>query len=80
MTRVARPRPPRTGDPYGVGPIGTILAPVLSIVGLLVIGIVTLNLLNGDLPFGTGSANGNGGNVGGPARTPAPSNVVVVPQ
>ena len=79
MTRVARPRPPRAGDPYGVGPIGTILAPVLSIVGLLLIGIVTLNLLNGNAPFTIGSPNGNGGNVDGPARTPAPSNVVVVP-
>ncbi len=80
MTRPARPRPPRAGDPYGLGPIGAILAPVLSIVGLLLIGIVTLNLLNGDVPFGIGSSNGNPGNVGGPARTPAPSNVVVVPQ
>ena len=79
MTRAARPRPPRAGDPYGVGPIGTILAPVLSIVGLLLIGVVTLNLLNGNVPFSIGSSNGNGGNVGGPARTPAPSNVVVVP-
>ena len=79
MTRVARPRPPRASDPYGVGPIGTILAPVLSIVGLLLIGIVTLNLLNGNAPFTIGSPNGNGGNVDGPARTPAPSNVVVVP-
>jgi Tol biopolymer transport system component len=80
MTRAARPRPPRAGDPYGVGPIGTILAPLLSIVGLLLVGIVTLNLLNGDVPFGVGSSNGNAGNLGGPARTPAPSNVVVVPQ
>jgi len=79
VTRVARPRPPRASDPYGVGPIGTILAPVLSIVGLLLIGIVTLNLLNGNAPFTIGSPNGNGGNVDGPARTPAPSNVVVVP-
>ena len=80
MTRAARPRPPRTGDPYGVGPIGTVLAPVLSLVGLLLIGIVTLNLLNGEVPFGIGGSNGNGGNVGGPARTPAPSNEVVVPE
>jgi Tol biopolymer transport system component len=79
VTRAARSRPPRAGDPYGVGPIGTTLAPVLSIVGLLVIGIVTLNLLNGNVPFSIGGSNGNGGNVGGPARTPAPSNVVVVP-
>jgi Tol biopolymer transport system component len=80
MTRAAQSRPPRAGDPYGVGPIGTILAPVLSVVGLLLIAVVTFNLLNGELPFGIGRSNGNGGNVGGPARTAAPSNVVVVPE
>ena len=78
MTRAARPRPPRSGDPYGVGPLGTVLAPALSLVGLLVVALVTLNLLNGQVPFGIGGPSGNGGN-GGPARTPAPSNVVVVP-
>jgi len=77
VTRAARPRPPRAGDPYGVGPIGTIIAPALSLAGLLLIAIVTLNLLNGEAPFGSGP-NGNGGN-GGTARTPAPSGVVVVP-
>jgi len=55
----------------------TIIAPALSAVGLILIAIVTLNLLNGKAPFGSGS-NGNGGN-GGTARTPAPSGVVVVP-
>ncbi len=78
MTRAARSRPPRTGDPYGVGPIGTILAPILSVIGLLLVGVVTFNLLNGDVPFGIGSSGD--GNVGGPARTAAPSNVVVVPE
>ena len=80
MTRAARPRPPRSGDPYGLGPIGTVLAPALSLVGLLLIGVITLNLLNGEVPFGIGGSNGNGGVDGGPARTPAPSNVVVVPE
>ena len=80
MTRAARPRPPRSGDPYGLGPIGTVLAPALSLVGLLLIGVITLNLLNGEVPFGIGGSNGNGGVHGGPARTPAPSNVVVVPE
>jgi Tol biopolymer transport system component len=80
VTRAARPRPPRTGDPYGVGPIGTLLAPLLSVVGLVLIGVITLNLLNGKVPFGIGGSNGNGGNGDGPARTPAPSNVVVVPE
>jgi Tol biopolymer transport system component len=78
MTRAMRSRPPRTGDPYGLGPIGTVAAPVLSIAGLLLVGIVTLNLLNGDVPFGIGGPNGNGG-VDGPRRTAAPSGVVVVP-
>ncbi len=77
MTRAARSRPPRAGDPYGIGPIGTIAAPLLSMVGLLLIGIGTLNLLNGDVPFGIGGPGGNGGD--GPSRTAAPSGVVVVP-
>lgn len=80
MTRAARPRPPRTGDPYGVGPIGTVVPPALSLIGLILVGIVTLNLLNGEVPFGIGGSNGNGGNGNGPARTAAPSNEVVVPE
>ncbi len=80
MTRVVRSRPPRAGDPYGIGPIGTVAAPLLSIVGLLLIGIVTFNLLNGDVPFGIGSSDGDGGSGVGPDRTAAPSNVVVVPE
>jgi dipeptidyl aminopeptidase/acylaminoacyl peptidase len=80
MTRAARPRPPRSGDPYGVGPIGDLLAPVLSVVGLLLVAVITLNLLNGKVPFGIGGSGGNGGVDGGPARTPAPSGVVVVPE
>jgi dipeptidyl aminopeptidase/acylaminoacyl peptidase len=81
----ARTRPPRDRDPYGVGPVGSWIAPVLAIVGLVFIAFVTLNLLQGEMPLGLGSGNGNGdgsgdgnGN-GGPARTAAPSNVVVVP-
>jgi hypothetical protein len=80
MTRAVRSRPPRAGDPYGLGPIGTVAAPVLSIVGLLLVGIVTLNLLNGDVPFGIGGPNGNDGDGDGPRRTAAPSGVVVVPE
>ena len=79
MTRAMRSRPPRIGDPYGLAPIGTVAAPVLSIVGLLLVGIVTFNLLNGEVPFGIGGPNGNGG-VDGPRRTAAPSGVVVVPE
>jgi Tol biopolymer transport system component len=78
MARAVRPGPPRARDPYGIGPVGTVLAPALSVIGLVLIGVITFNLLNGDVPFGAGGA-GNGGGDGGPARTPAPSNVVVVP-
>lgn len=43
-------------------------------IGLVVIGAMTLGVLNGNLPFVGGSAGGVSG------RTPAPSNVVVVPE
>jgi Tol biopolymer transport system component len=51
------------------------------VIGLLVIGVITLNLFNYELPF-AGGTTGNGGNgtPGGPAITPAPSNVIVVPE
>jgi len=82
MSRSAAPRP-RAGDPFGVGPVGSWLAPMLAIVGLLVVSLVTLSLLTGSLPFVGGSSghgNGTGNGNGGPQRTPAPSNVVVVPE
>lgn len=79
MTRVARERSPRAGDPYGLGPLESALAPILSVVGLIVIAVVTMNLFNYELPFA--NPGGNGGNgAAGPARTPAPSNVVVIPE
>ena len=87
MTKPVRPvrsGPPRARDPYGVAPLGPYLAPVLSAIGLVVIAVLTFSLLNGAVPFGIGSGNGNGGNGdnGGddPGRTAAPSNVVVVPE
>ncbi len=85
MTRATRTRPtpartPRARDPYGIGPVGSALGPILSIVGLVLVGVVTFNLLNGELPFsGSSGGGGNGAGPGGPARTPAPSNVVIVP-
>lgn len=80
MTRPVRSDPPRAGDPYGVGPIATWLAPALSLVGLVLVAVVTFNLLNGEVPFGIGgNGNGNGNGNGGPARTAAPSNEVVIP-
>jgi dipeptidyl aminopeptidase/acylaminoacyl peptidase len=86
MTRATGARP-GAGDPGRLGSLGPIwrwLAPGLSIVGLVLVAIVTLNLLNGDVPFvggskGNGNANGNGNLNGGPVETAAPSNVVVVP-
>jgi Tol biopolymer transport system component len=69
----------RPQDPYGLGPARPYIAPLIALVALVVVAIVTLNLMNGQLPFSRGSSNGgsNGGN-GGPALTPAPSNVVIV--
>ena len=60
MTRPVRPHPPRARDPYGVGPLGPYVAPILSVVGLIVVAIVTLNLLQGQVPFGIGGDNGMG--------------------
>src|SRR5512133_3229709 len=81
------PLPPRRApskDPYGLLPKGTPLAAIISVVGLLLILVVSLSLLNGDLPFGIGGGNGGGGEPGSTsqpevARTPTPSNIVVVP-
>lgn len=81
MTGPVRSDPPRARDPYGVGPVATWLAPALSLVGLLLVAVVTFNLLNGEVPFGIGgNGTGNGGGDGGPARTAAPSNEVVIPE
>ncbi len=79
MTRA--PRPPRASDPYGVGPVRSLIAPIASVVGLLVVAFFTLSLLNGQVPLvgapGVGPAS-SGGAVPGVTRTAAPSNVVVV--
>jgi Tol biopolymer transport system component len=50
-------------------------APALSLAGLVIIAIVSFGLLGGNLP----TLPGSNGNNGGPARTPTPSNVVIVP-
>jgi Tol biopolymer transport system component len=84
MTRPVRPGKPRARDPYGVGPVGDWLAPALSAIGLVIVAVFTFNLLQGDLPIGLGgTSNGDGtGNESpvDPGRTPAPSNVVVIPE
>lgn len=77
----ARPsgsRPVR--DPYGLLPPGTPIAVVLSIIGLLAIGYVTLGVGSGNLPVSViGGGPNASGDTGGVAHTPTPSNVVVVP-
>ena len=56
-------------DPYGIGPVGSAIGPIASVVGLVLIAVVTINLFNYELPF----ASGDGGNgerrstAGGPA-------------
>jgi dipeptidyl aminopeptidase/acylaminoacyl peptidase len=77
--RVTSTRPPRARDPYGLGPVGSLAGPVLSVIGLVVVAIVTLNLFNYQLPFSGGGGNNGGGAVVA-NRTPAPSGVVIVPE
>jgi dipeptidyl aminopeptidase/acylaminoacyl peptidase len=59
------------------------VAPFLAVVGLVVVAIVTLNLLQGQIPFLTTQKPGGGRNGpdsgDGSNATPAPSNVVVTP-
>ena len=78
-----KPEPPRrtARDPYGLLPTGVPIAAAVSIIGLLVIAIVTLNLTNGKLPFTPGNGGGSGpqGTDQVPTRTATPSNVVEVP-
>lgn len=69
-----------TSDP------GRWLAPALSVIGLIIIALVTVSLLGGNVPFvgGTktpdGGDGGDGGVIGGTdTETPAPSDVVVIP-
>ena len=77
-----RTRAPRTTrDPYGIAPVAQYVWPAVAAVGLVVIAIVSLGLINGQLPFvRTTTPNGaGGGDGGGNTATAAPSNVVVVP-
>lgn len=77
MSRQTRPKTRGVGDPFGVMQRGSWIAPLLSIVGLVVVLLVSLSLLGVDLRIGGGGnpvVPGNGGTVN---RTPAPSNVVL---
>jgi Tol biopolymer transport system component len=66
---------------------GQFIAPVLAVVGLVVVALLTLSLLGGNIPFVVGSkpAGGTGGDGIGngdggiDTETPAPSNVIVIP-
>jgi len=69
-----RSRPPR--DPYGLGPVTGYIGPVVAVVALLVIAIVTIGLMNGQLPLVRSTGNGN---EPGSNATAAPSNVVIAP-
>ena len=79
----ARPRrAAQNRDPYGIGPVASYIGPFVAIVGLIVVAVVTLNLLQGQIPLLSGPRTGGNGNGpgGGTQATPAPSNVVVTPQ
>lgn len=80
MTREPRrvPRPSR--DPYGLLPTGLPIAPLLSVAGLVLVAALTFNLANGRLPFIPGGGGGGPGSPPPVARTPTPSDVVVVPE
>jgi Tol biopolymer transport system component len=71
--RPAAAKPDR--DPYGLGPIATHVGPIAAAIALLVIGALTLGLMNGQLPIKT-SSNSNAGPPG-PAVTAAPPDVVL---
>jgi Tol biopolymer transport system component len=79
MTRSASARRHRNaGDQFGLGPLGPVAAPALALAGLLIVALVTVGLMGGNVAFpGTGGPGGPN-NPGGAARTPAPSNVVIV--
>jgi len=85
MTRSVPPgreeRPVRrtTGDPYGLAAARPFVAPLLALGGLAVVGLLTLALLTGNLPFlpsrATPGGPGDPG-AGGPVvagKTPSPS-------
>jgi hypothetical protein len=74
-----------TGDPYGLAAARPFLAPLLSLTGLAVIGLLTVALLTGSLPFlpSKGSGPANPDRPGGvvpvvPGQTPSPSEPPVV--
>ena len=79
-----RGRSGRPSDPFGIGPRGNLLSPVLAAVGLGLVAVVTMALFTGSIPLpsgGSGSGSTGGGGGGGPVGpviTPVPSNIVIV--
>jgi dipeptidyl aminopeptidase/acylaminoacyl peptidase len=71
-------RRPGSGDPYGIRPSAALIAPIVSVVGLILIGWLSLGLMTGNLPWKIGDKGGAAASLG-PPKTPTPSNVVVVP-
>jgi len=71
-----------TGDPYALGAARPFLAPLLSLAGLAAIGLLTVGLLTGSVPFLPAGDEGPAGGVDGgpvvPGRTPSPSAAPVV--
>jgi WD40 repeat protein len=64
-------------EPSRIGPLGSVAPSVVAALALGAIAWLTLGLMTGNLSL-PGVPGGNGG-PGGVTRTPAPSNVVVVP-
>ena len=82
--RGGRPARRTTGDPYGLAAARPFLAPLLSVGGLAIAGLLTLALLTGNLPFlpsrnpGGGQGDPGPGGAVVPGRTPSPSAPPVV--
>jgi Tol biopolymer transport system component len=78
MTRQARSRSRDPRDPYGIGPAITLAAPLIALAGLVIVALATVGIMGGQVPLPGGNGNGGGNGDGGPARTPAPSGVIIV--
>jgi dipeptidyl aminopeptidase/acylaminoacyl peptidase len=81
VTARGRGRPRGSTDPYGIGPVVEYVWPLIAVVALFAIAVVSLGLINGQIPFLKPASNVNGGQGPGPGPvlTAAPSNEVIVP-
>jgi Tol biopolymer transport system component len=57
-------------------PSAGLVVPAIAVVALVVVGVLTIDIINGNVP---GITSSRGGQRAGPALTPTPSNVVIVP-